>query len=521
MLSIGALAASASRHVVVRVRRDWEEPLNAYVGVGLPSGSRKSPVFGPIMAPLETLERELVKAARRGGQDQDDGRMPQLIAEDITPEAVASLLAEQGGRLALLSDEGGPLELISRYRETPNLEVYLKGHTGTRPLRVNRKGRPPEFVERPSLTIALAVQPDVLRALGDHPTSRARGLTARFLYSLPADNVGYREVDPPEIPEAIASTYQENMLTLARSLAALADAGGQPLALELTDEAAKVLLALMRDLEHRMNPESGDLAHPSHVREWTAKLAGATVRIAGLLHLAEHVRDGWGLPIEAATMRAAVRIGEYLIPHALAVFDLMNADQAVGDARYVLAWLERAEITRFKRRDVLAALRRFAKVSDLDGPVELLEAHGYIRVDGPEEWPKGPGRRPAPSYAVNPLWRQQISGISKTTGGLPDGRPAHPAMGRRGGIVSRGHGWVERAVLTTLSETRSRSGLLTGELVYAVFQDNRITRAQTESVRRAVRTLQREGLIQRSTTTTTTNRLSVVRSALSPRGTKR
>jgi hypothetical protein len=203
------------------------------------------------------------------------------------------------------------------------------------------------------------------------------------------------------------------------------------------------------------------------------------------------------------------------------VFDLMNADQAVGDARYVLAWLERAEITRFKRRDVLAALRRFAKVSDLDGPVELLEAHGYIRVDGPEEWPKGPGRRPAPSYAVNPLWRQQISGISKTTGGLPDGRPAHPAMGRRGGIVSRGHGWVERAVLTTLSETRSRSGLLTGELVYAVFQDNRITRAQTESVRRAVRTLQREGLIQRSTTTTTTNRLSVVRSALSPRGTKR
>jgi Protein of unknown function (DUF3987) len=240
MLSIGALAASASRHVVVRVRRDWEEPLNAYVGVGLPSGSRKSPVFGPIMAPLETLERELVKAARRGGQDQDDGRMPQLIAEDITPEAVASLLAEQGGRLALLSDEGGPLELISRYRETPNLEVYLKGHTGTRPLRVNRKGRPPEFVERPSLTIALAVQPDVLRALGDHPTSRARRLTARFLYSLPADNVGYREVDPPEIPEAIASTYQENMLTLARSLAALADAGGQPLALELTDEAAKV-----------------------------------------------------------------------------------------------------------------------------------------------------------------------------------------------------------------------------------------------------------------------------------------
>ncbi len=407
MLAIGALAAAASRYVVVRVRRDWEEPLNAYIGIGLPSGSRKSPVFGPIMAPLETLERELVKAARRGGQD-DDRPMPQLIAEDITPEAVASLLAEQGGRLALLSDEGGPLELISRYRETPNLEVYLKGHTGTRPLRVNRKGRPPEFIERPSLTIALAVQPDVLRALGDHPTSRARGLTARFLYSLPPDNVGYREVDPPEIPTAIASAYSEYMLTLARSLAALADAGGEALALTLTDGAAKAHLEFMRTLEGRMNPDTGDLAHPSHVREWTAKLAGAAVRIAGLLHLAEHVRDGWGLPVEAATMRAAVRISEYLIPHALAVFDLMNADEAVADARYVLAWLERAKIEQFKRRDALAALRRFAKVSDLDGPLELLEAHGYIRVEGADqERPKGPGRKPSPTYTVNPLWRQQ------------------------------------------------------------------------------------------------------------------
>ena len=33
--------------------------------------------------------------------------MPRLVADDITPEAAASLLAEQGGRLAVLSAEGG------------------------------------------------------------------------------------------------------------------------------------------------------------------------------------------------------------------------------------------------------------------------------------------------------------------------------------------------------------------------------------------------------------------------------
>lgn len=68
--------------------------------------------------------------------------LPRLVADDVTPEAVASLLAEQGGRLAVLSAEGGILAtLAGRYSGAPNLEVFLKGHAGDL-LRVDRKGRP-------------------------------------------------------------------------------------------------------------------------------------------------------------------------------------------------------------------------------------------------------------------------------------------------------------------------------------------------------------------------------------------
>jgi hypothetical protein len=59
---------------------------------------------------------------------------------------------------------------------------------------------------------------------------------------------------------------------------------------------------------------------------WAAKLAGATCRLAGLLHLASHLRDGWARPIGADTFAAAIRLADYLIEHARAVFDFMGAD---------------------------------------------------------------------------------------------------------------------------------------------------------------------------------------------------
>jgi replicative DNA helicase len=58
----------------------------------------------------------------------------------------------------------------------------------------------------------------------------------------------------------------------------------------ITSAAKSLLLAFERDLEPRLAAGSGD---PAHLAGWAAKLAGATCRLAGLLHLAGHLRDGW------------------------------------------------------------------------------------------------------------------------------------------------------------------------------------------------------------------------------------
>ena len=146
---------------------------------------------------------------------------------------------------------------------------------------------------------------------------------ARFLYSLPQSLVGHRQPGAAPVPEPVADRYTLELQTLAASLTV--SASDDPTVLTLTLQAGELLLAFERDLEPRLAAGSGDLAH---LAGWAAKLAGATCRLAALLHLAHHLRDGWNRPISAGTVAAALRLADYLTEHARAVFDLMGAHPA-------------------------------------------------------------------------------------------------------------------------------------------------------------------------------------------------
>jgi hypothetical protein len=188
------------------------------------------------------------------------------LADDATPEAVASLLAEQGGRLAILSAEGDLFDIMAgRYSKTPNFGVFLKGWSGD-DLRVDRKGRPPEHVEHPALTLGLAVQPEVLVTMARQPGFRGRGMPARFLYALPPSNVGRRRTDAPPVPEAVESSYGEDIHALASSMAELEE----PVSLTMSSGAAICFKRFEAALEPRLHSGTGDLGH---IADWGAKLA--------------------------------------------------------------------------------------------------------------------------------------------------------------------------------------------------------------------------------------------------------
>jgi hypothetical protein len=446
MLALAVLATVAAGAVEVEPRPGWQEPLCLFIAVGMDAGARKSAVFTALTRPVADFERDQAAAALPGitetatlrriadqaaataeaaagkapASQQEQARaeaiaraaeasnltvppVPRWLVDDATPEALAGLLATYG-RIALLSPEGDVFDqMAGRYNQSagPNLGVYLKGHAGDL-LKVDRRGRPPEYVERPCLTIGLAVQPEVLRGLAGRPGFGGRGLLARFLYSLPPSLVGHRQAGAPPVPPAVADRYALELQALAASLAV--PAGDGPALLALDQAAGELLLGFERDLEPRLAAGSGDLAH---LAGWAAKLAGATCRLAGLLHLAGRLRDGWAHPIGADTFAGALRLAGYLIEHARAVFDLMGADSRTDDARWLLDWISRTDQVQFSRRDAHAAAPRgrFRKAADLEPALTLLEEHGWLRrVDADPPGPKG-GRPASPRFLVNPLPR--------------------------------------------------------------------------------------------------------------------
>ncbi|GAA4963061.1 YfjI family protein [Pseudonocardia tropica] len=438
-LALAALSTAAGGRAEIEIRPGWREPLNLYTVVAMPPGSRKSAVFAAMTAPLLEAERQLIDQARPRIVEAELARkmaakeaerrtieatnvrdpaaraealnaaaeytleaekpvpaLPRLIADDVTTEAAASLLAEQRGRLAVLSAEGGIFSTIAgRYSSgVPNLEAFLKGHSGDL-LRVDRKGRPTEHVEAPALTLGLALQPEVLQDIARMPGFRGRGLLARILYSLPENTVGRRQVGAPAVPAPIDKTYTSR---LTRLVMLLAD-HDEPQRLRLSREADREVLNLERRLEPRLAPHA-DLAH---MTDWASKLNGAIARLAGLLFLADVLPAGWGEPIPTRHLDGAARLGHYFLGHALAVFDQMAAEPEVDDARHVLDWILRTGRTEFTRREAFSALSRlrFRRVADLDPALQTLAEHGFLRQMEPPPGPRT-GRPASPRWEVHP-----------------------------------------------------------------------------------------------------------------------
>lgn len=438
-VALAALSTALGGRVVVEVRPGWREPVNLYVVIALPPGSRKSAVFAELTAPILEAERTLVakiapeileaKAQLRIAERKADAAAheaakakpadsqqlkadaigaaqmaagvevptePRLVADDVTVEAAASLLASQGGRLAVLSAEGGIFgTLAGRYSGgAPNLEVFLKGHAGDM-MRVDRKGRPAEHVQRPALTLGLAVQPEVLREIAKMPGFRGRGLLARILYSLPRNTVGSRDIDAPIVPAEVREEYARSLRYLVTEFAGWTD----PAVLVLAPNSRELLRTFERELE----PKLAEGAALSHVVDWASKLSGAAVRIAGLLHVAGEYRSGWAKPISEETMAAGLMLARYFTAHALEVFDAMSSDPRVEGAAALLAWIQRNGKPVFSTREAMTgvARSRFPKVADLEIALGMLVDHGYIRSLEPEPR-EGRGRPPGPKWEVNP-----------------------------------------------------------------------------------------------------------------------
>ncbi len=431
MLVLAVAAASCAKCFRVAIAPGWTEPLNLYVAVAMPPASRKSPAFAAIAGPIREWERALrareqervrergivrrslesrrEKAEKKGDTDaalqaqrELDSKpplaLPRLLADDTTPEKLVSVMAENGGRMALLSPEGGVFGMMAgRYAKSGASDidaVYLTGHTGEA-IRVDRVTREGAEVDNPALTIGVTIQPSVIEGLAARPDFRGRGLLARFAWALPESRIGHRDPDPPAVPHEVERAYSAGFRAVLESLPLPSDS---PPAIPFESAATPRRVAYGAEVEAGFLDPDGLLP----IQDWGGKLVGLVCRIAGLLAVIESPR---GPRVTLAVFDRAVRVGAFLQAHARAAFGLMGADPSVEGAKTILDWLRRKSVTHFSRRDCFNETRgeRWRVVKEIEPALAALVDHGYIREEPP---PPGQIGRPSLRYEVNPLWRK-------------------------------------------------------------------------------------------------------------------
>jgi hypothetical protein len=302
--------------------------------------------------------------------------------------------------MAMFSAEGGIFDILKGlYSHGTNIDTFLKAHCGDS-IRVDRKGRQAEFIEKPCLTTLLFIQADVLRELVGNDTFRGRGLVARFLYAYPQSTVGNRKYKTQPIPQEVERKYHqlcEDMLDIQ---------GKEPKLLILSDEAETLSERFYNELEPRLGKD-GDL---EHMADWAGKLHGAVLRIAGLLHVVEGIsangKDFADIPFESVyaitgqSMTAAVELGQYFLAHAVASYGICGGSEVERGAAYIMERLKKNNTPQYTAREILRLCKKFKTAQDLTEPLAVLAEHGFIREVKAEY--TGTGRPQGSIYQVNP-----------------------------------------------------------------------------------------------------------------------
>lgn len=440
-LILSTIAAVIGKQYKVSIRPDWTESCNIYLAIAMPPGSRKSPVFNAVVEPIEMAEKhdlntvkehmietskkieigekkikylnsKIIKAntpeeEMKFNQEINEvqNNLPEkikpfrLLADDVTPEKLCSLLSENNGRFSIMSAEGGIFDTVGgRYSSVPNMDVFLKSYSGDM-LRVDRQGRESEIVENPTLTMALTVQPEIIKGLSDQPGFRGRGLLGRFMYILPTNLIGFRNINSKAINPGTRMKYHKIVNEVLSALIRKeADADSFTRLLTFSDDAKKIFIDYEHYIENELKP-GGDLYCNC---DWGGKIAGGTARIIGILHVIKHRNEAAIIKIELSTVRSGILIGKYFIDHAQIAFNLMDQNPLIEKASRVIEFLKEHNGVQISARDIQQPLRGiFPERKLLDPVIKILIDHYYlipVEIDSNN----GPGRKPSPRYFINP-----------------------------------------------------------------------------------------------------------------------
>jgi hypothetical protein len=387
--------------------------------------------MGAYKVAMAAHEQQVRQAAKAKDDLPEEPRKPvleRLTVGGVTVEVLGLILSENSRGVTMVRDElTGWIGDMNAYRggKGSDREFYLSAWSGTGDAVDRKKDHDdgPLTLSDPNLNVIGGMVPDNLRSLrGDRGDQEGKndGFFDRVLFCWPEDVPAVGETWAELAPETalIWELVTVNMLRLAMQ-PVVKDSkavGYRPYYVRLTPEGRQA----WQEFTETHAAEQNDPAFPNHLRGPWAKLKAYCARFALVLHYlrwacnelpAEEVAAYSN--VESEDMRRAARLVAYFKVQARKVHNEIDADQSSAVGQRLLAWIEQSGLTRFTRRDAFRAGRGrgCTRTADIDTPLELLEAHGYVRPS-PGEPVISAGRKPGQCFDVNPEFRLEPSAES-------------------------------------------------------------------------------------------------------------
>lgn len=377
---------------------------------------RKSAVFNQIIKVIQAFEAEynerhsidflksqeehssLEKRYKKASKDFENGKITKdeydeafnkyashkvikpisLTLDDVTSESLTNEIESQDGCIALVSSEGGIFDILSgSYTNFPNIDIFLKGYSGDF-IKVSRIGRPSLYVKNPRLTILLTVQPKVLENVVNNGTFTGRGLSARFLYSVPKSLVGSRRFETKPIDFDNKKRFSDLIHEILNEPKTI------PKYISLSDDAYLLLKDYYESFESRLVTDLKEIGG------WAGKLVGNILRISALITRARNVRydaflytpstdDSAEWMVQKDDMENAIRLGDYFLEHARYAFDFMDDSTIKKQALNFLEKLKASKVNEISFREACRTTKFMNKKDKATAVITLLVDNGYLR----------------------------------------------------------------------------------------------------------------------------------------------
>jgi putative DNA primase/helicase len=354
MLAVLGSAIGNSRVVVLK--GGWEEGAAIYAAVVAEPGEKKTPATKVAIEPAVKIqaalrdkyrqdaeeyehekreyakhERELKKMGEAPPRPPDAPHMERAVVEDVTVEALATVLeGTPRGVLALRDELSGWVRSMDQYKQGGRgadrqywLSAWSNAYTS-----VDRKGRAEALIiKRPFVCVYGSIQPGILEELSD---GREDGLLDRFLLAYPEPVApGWSDNEISTASREAYTALYEKMRTLHMPEDEYGDP--EPTRTHFAPDAKEALKQVITDLsEERYAP-----GFPTRLKGPWSKLEGYFARLCLILATARAADKGVAERVEVEDVLKAAYLLDYLKSHVRRVYiglygyaveDLLAAD---------------------------------------------------------------------------------------------------------------------------------------------------------------------------------------------------